>query len=77
VNFVRELSVAHVLADDTDQAVVRTFGEKGIADLTLLVGIYHIVCLLNVVKAPVSVSHCTFNPGSLIEARSRKDAPYP
>jgi 4-carboxymuconolactone decarboxylase len=54
LNFARELSAEHAVADDTYEAAVRTFGERGVVDLTFLVGIYHIVCgLLNVVKAPV------------------------
>jgi 4-carboxymuconolactone decarboxylase len=54
VNFARELSTEHAVADDTYHAAVGTFGEKGVVDLTFLIGIYHIVCgLLNVVKAPV------------------------
>jgi 4-carboxymuconolactone decarboxylase len=54
VNFAHELSAQHAVSDDTYRAVVGAFGEKGIVDLTFLIGIYHIVCgLLNVVQAPV------------------------
>jgi 4-carboxymuconolactone decarboxylase len=54
LNFARELSTERAVADDTYQAAVEAFGEKGVVDLTFLIGIYHIVCgLLNVVKAPV------------------------
>lgn len=54
VDFAHELSAQHAVSDDTYRAAVRVFGEKGIVDLTFLIGIYHIVCgLLNVVQAPV------------------------
>jgi len=54
VNIAHELSAQHAVSDDTYRAAVGAFGEKGIVDLTFLIGIYHIVCgLLNVVQAPV------------------------
>ena len=54
MNFAHELSAHHAVSDNTYRAAVGAFGEKGIVDLTFLIGIYHIVCgLLNVVQAPV------------------------
>jgi 4-carboxymuconolactone decarboxylase len=51
--YARQLSAEHRVDPDLYSAAVRTFGEQGVADLTYLIGIYHLTCaLLNSFDVP-------------------------
>jgi 4-carboxymuconolactone decarboxylase len=51
--YAREFSARHRVDADLYSAAVNAFGEKGIVDLTYLIGIYHITCgLLNSFDIP-------------------------
>ena len=51
--FARELSACHRVDASLYQAAQAAFGPRGLADLTFLIGIYHIVCgLLNAFEIP-------------------------
>ena len=51
--YARQFSAEHHVGADLYSAAVHAFGEKGVVDLTYLIGIYHITCgLLNSFDIP-------------------------
>jgi 4-carboxymuconolactone decarboxylase len=52
--YARQFSAEHRVDADLYSAAVHAFGEKGVVDLTYLIGIYHITCgLLNSRRRPL------------------------
>ena len=52
-SYARQFSAKHRVDADLYNAAVLAFGEKGVVDLTYLIGIYHITCgLLNSFDIP-------------------------
>jgi len=52
--YARRFSAQHHVDADLYNSAVRAFGERGVVDLTYLIGIYHITCgLLNSFDVPV------------------------